>query len=152
MFAVRLFFGAFFIYAEFTDISFEVETVLCFDFYAIGDVFRRNGIVQQDRHCQQPFWAGENYSEELKHPPPFVPTVKMVNEAWKGFASCTGGALHGTPCRFIILCAWHDQGVQDTKCFIGTPFQMKQLHFAMKHCSVTLHNMKHKRQQPLPSD
>ena len=49
MFAVRLFFGAFFIYAEFTDISFEVETVLCFDFYAIGDVFRRNGIVQQDR-------------------------------------------------------------------------------------------------------
>ena len=48
MSAVRLFFGAVFISAEFTDIYFEVETVLCFDFYAFGDVFRRNGIVQQD--------------------------------------------------------------------------------------------------------
>ena len=48
MSAVRLFSGAVFISAEFTDISFEVETVLCFDFYAFGNVFRRNGIVQQD--------------------------------------------------------------------------------------------------------
>ena len=55
--------------------------------------------------------------------------AKMVNEAWKGFASCTEGALHGTQCRFILLCAWHARGVQDTKCFIKTPFQMKQLHF-----------------------
>jgi hypothetical protein len=46
--AVRLFFGAVFIPAEFTDISFEVKAVLCLDFWAIGDVFRRNGIVQQD--------------------------------------------------------------------------------------------------------
>ena len=48
MSAVRLFFGAAFISAEFTDIYFEVETVLCFDFYAFRDVFRRNGIVLQD--------------------------------------------------------------------------------------------------------
>ena len=48
MSAVRLFFGASFIPAEFTDISFEVKVVLCLDFYAFGDVFRRNGIVQQN--------------------------------------------------------------------------------------------------------
>ena len=36
MSAVRLFFGAAFISSEFTDISFEVETVLCLDFYAFG--------------------------------------------------------------------------------------------------------------------
>ena len=47
MSAVRLFSGAVFIPSEFTDIYFEVETVLCFDFYAFRDVFRRNGIVQQ---------------------------------------------------------------------------------------------------------
>ena len=39
----------------------------------------------------------------------------MVNEAWKGFASCTEGALHGTQCRFIRRQA----------CFIIPPFQMK---------------------------
>ena len=49
MSAVRLFFGAVFILSEFTDNYFEVKTVLCFDFYAFGDVFRRNGIVQQNR-------------------------------------------------------------------------------------------------------
>ena len=49
MSAVRLFFGAVFILSEFTDIYFEVKTVLCFDLYAFGDVFRRNGIVQQNR-------------------------------------------------------------------------------------------------------
>ena len=48
MSAVRLFFGAVFISAEFTDIYFEVKAVLCLDFYAFRDVFRRNGIVQQD--------------------------------------------------------------------------------------------------------
>ena len=47
--ATRLFSGASFIFAEFTDISFEVKAVLCFYFYAFGDVFRGNGIVQQDR-------------------------------------------------------------------------------------------------------
>ena len=45
--ATRLFSGASFIFAEFTDISFEVKVVLCLDFYASRDVFRRNGIVQQ---------------------------------------------------------------------------------------------------------
>ena len=49
MSAVRLFFEAVFISAEFTDIYFEVKAVLRFDFYAFRDVFRRNGIVQQDR-------------------------------------------------------------------------------------------------------
>ena len=48
MSAVRLFSGAFFILSEFTDIYFEVKAVLYFDFYAFGDIFRRNGIVQQD--------------------------------------------------------------------------------------------------------
>ena len=49
MSAVRLFFGVDFILSEFTDIYFEVETVLCFDFYAFGDVFRRSETVQQNR-------------------------------------------------------------------------------------------------------
>ena len=49
MSAVRLFSGADFILSEFTDISFEVKAGLCLDFWAIRDVFRRNGIVQQDR-------------------------------------------------------------------------------------------------------
>ena len=47
MFAVRLFFGAFFIYAEFTDISFELKVFSGLNFYALRDVFRSNGIVQQ---------------------------------------------------------------------------------------------------------
>ena len=46
---VRLFFGAAFISAEFTDICFEVKVVLCFDFYASRDVFQRNSTVQQNR-------------------------------------------------------------------------------------------------------
>ena len=49
MSAVRLFSGADFILSEFTDIYFKVKTVLCFYFYAFGDIFRRNGIVPQDR-------------------------------------------------------------------------------------------------------
>ena len=48
MSAVRLFFGASFVSAEFTNISFEVKAGLSLDFYAFGDVFRRNGIVQQN--------------------------------------------------------------------------------------------------------
>ena len=46
---MRPFSGAAFISSEFTDNYFEVKAVLCFYFYAIGDVFRRNGIVQ--RNC-----------------------------------------------------------------------------------------------------
>ena len=42
MSVVQLFFGAVFIFAEFTDISFEVKAVLCFNFYAFRDVFRRS--------------------------------------------------------------------------------------------------------------
>ena len=49
MSAVRLFFGADFILSEFTDIYFEVKAVLCLDFYAFRDIFRRNNNVQQDR-------------------------------------------------------------------------------------------------------
>jgi len=48
MSAVQLFSGASFISSEFTDIYFEVKAELSFYFYAFGDVFRRNGIVQQD--------------------------------------------------------------------------------------------------------
>ena len=48
MSVVRLVFGAAFISSEFTDIYFEEKAVLCLDFYASRDVFRRNGIVQQN--------------------------------------------------------------------------------------------------------
>ena len=48
MSAVRLFSGASFIPAEFTDISFELKAELYLDFYAFGDVFRRNGMVLQN--------------------------------------------------------------------------------------------------------
>ena len=65
----------------------------------------------------------------VPHRPPFLPAAKMVNEAWKGFASCTEGALHGTQCRFIRRQA----------CFIKTPFQMKQLHFISLWSIVPLH-------------
>ena len=63
MSAVRLFFGAVFILSEFTDIYFEVKTVLCFDLYAFGDVFRRNGIVQQDRIVNNRFEFERNIPE-----------------------------------------------------------------------------------------
>ena len=55
MSAVRLFFGADFILSEFTDIYFKVKNVLCFDFYAFRDVFRGNGIVQQNRIANNRF-------------------------------------------------------------------------------------------------
>ena len=45
---MRPFSGADFISSEFADIYFKVKTVLCFDFYAFGDVFRRSETVQQD--------------------------------------------------------------------------------------------------------
>ena len=48
MSVVRLVFGAAFISSEFTDIYFEVKSVLCFNFYAFGDIFRRNGMVLQN--------------------------------------------------------------------------------------------------------
>ena len=48
MSAVRLFIEAVFISSEFTDIYFEVKAELSFYFYAFRDVFRRNGIVQQN--------------------------------------------------------------------------------------------------------
>ena len=46
MSVVRLFFGAAFILSEFTDISFEVKAVLCLDFYAFRDVFRRTELIK----------------------------------------------------------------------------------------------------------
>ena len=49
MSVVRLVFGAAFISSEFTDIYFEVKAKLSFYFYTFRDVFRRNGIVQQNR-------------------------------------------------------------------------------------------------------
>ena len=41
MSAVQLFSGAAFISAEFTDIYFEVKAVVCLNFYAFREVFRR---------------------------------------------------------------------------------------------------------------
>ena len=57
--ATQLFSGASFIFAEFTDIPFEVKVVLCLDFYAFRDVFRRNGTnatlkCSQDRSLHRP--------------------------------------------------------------------------------------------------
>ena len=49
MSAVRLFSGADFILSEFTDIYFKVKAILCFYFYAFGDVFQRSSRVQQNR-------------------------------------------------------------------------------------------------------
>ena len=46
---VQLFSGAVFISAKNSDIYFKVKTVLCFEIYAFGDVFRRNGMVLQNR-------------------------------------------------------------------------------------------------------
>ena len=57
---VRLFFGAVFILSEFTDISFEVKVVLCFGLYAFKDVFRRNGIIQQNRIVNNHFELERN--------------------------------------------------------------------------------------------
>ena len=33
------------------------------------------------------------------------------------------GVLHNPQDCFMLLCAWHARGVQDTKCFINPPFQ-----------------------------
>ena len=53
--ATQLFSGESFIFAEFTDIPFEVKVVLCLDFYAFRDVFRNNGIIQQNRIASNRF-------------------------------------------------------------------------------------------------
>ena len=63
MSAVRLFSGSDFILSEFTDIYFGVKAVLCLDFYAFGDVFRGNGIVQQDRIVNNRFELERNIPE-----------------------------------------------------------------------------------------
>ena len=63
MSAVRLFSGAAFISSEFTDISFEVKAVLCLDFYAFRDVFRRNGNVLQNCIVNNHFELERNIPE-----------------------------------------------------------------------------------------
>ena len=55
---------------------------------------------------------------------------KLPYNACKASASCTESALH--ICRRQMLHTFVGltrKSVQDTKCFIKTPFQMKQLHF-----------------------
>ena len=63
------------------------------------------------------------------HPDHFFALIpRQKNMKPSGFASCTAGALHIFWCLtskarkhkmcFILLCAWHARGVQDTKCFI----------------------------------
>ena len=49
MLAAPLFYQEALISSENSDIYFEVKAELSFDFYVFRDVFRRNGIVQQDR-------------------------------------------------------------------------------------------------------
>lgn len=67
---VRLFFGAFFILSEFTDIYFEVKAEHCFEFYAFSEVFQRNGIVLQNRTADNCFALARNVVR--KYPPPFT--------------------------------------------------------------------------------
>ena len=80
MSAVRLFFGAVFISAEFTDISFEVKAVLCFYFYAFGDVFRRSKVVQQDCIVDNRFELERRFPKDVANLHHFC-FAKMVNEA-----------------------------------------------------------------------
>ena len=42
-------FGTTFTSAESSGVCFELKAALCLDFYAFRDVFRRNGIVLQNR-------------------------------------------------------------------------------------------------------
>ena len=63
MSVVRLFSGAAFISAEFTDIYFEVKAVLCLDFYAFRDIFRRNDIVLQNHIGGNCFMLERNVSK-----------------------------------------------------------------------------------------
>ena len=52
-----------------------------FGFLCVQRYFPKKRHSSAKLHCQQPFWAWENYSEEFKQPPPFLPAAKMVNEA-----------------------------------------------------------------------
>ena len=45
--------------------------------------FLKNTKCSARLHCQQPIWAWENYSEELKHPPPFF--CLFAGKFWKSF-------------------------------------------------------------------
>ena len=72
MSAVRLFFGAVFILSEFTDIYFEVKAVLCLDFYAFRDIFRRNDIVLQNYIGGNCFMLERNVSKSKNTFYPFA--------------------------------------------------------------------------------
>ena len=63
--------------------------------------------------------------ESLHSPHFFCLEIKAKkHEAWKGFASYRCQAvLHNPKDCFILLCAWHAGGVQDTKCFIKRLFR-----------------------------
>ena len=70
-------------------------------------------------------------------------------------ASCTAGALHIFWCLtskarkhkmcFILLCAWHARGVQDTKCFIKAwRWSIVSVFISLRRDKpLKLHNMKH---------
>lgn len=53
--AVRLFAGADFISAEFTDIYFEVKAVISFDFLCVQRCFPEKCQCSARLHCRQPF-------------------------------------------------------------------------------------------------
>ena len=76
MSAVRLFSRAFFVSAKFTDISFEMKAILCFYFYAFGDVFRRNGIAPHNRIVNNHFKLGRTIPKNLKNLHHIVPVVR----------------------------------------------------------------------------
>ena len=81
MSAVQLFSGADFYSIGIYRHLLWGESRTLFWFLCVKRCFPKKRHSSARSHCQQPFWACENYSEELKHPPPFLPAAKMVNEA-----------------------------------------------------------------------
>ena len=65
MLPAQLFSGAVFISSEDTDIYFEMKAVLCFNFYAFKDVFRRNGTVPQTCIVSNSFELEKTIPENL---------------------------------------------------------------------------------------
>ena len=56
-----------------------------FWFLCFRRCFPRKRHSSANLHCQQPFWAWENYYEELKHPPPFFLLVYAQKFAFERF-------------------------------------------------------------------
>ena len=74
MSAVRLFSGADFYSIGIYRQLLWGESRTLFGFLCVQRCFPKKRHSSAKSHCQQPFWAWENYSEELKHPPPEITT------------------------------------------------------------------------------